>query len=92
MKIWEASPSQPLAVTAHVSLPLGEAREECSDPGGSSFTWFSHGRDDPVPCAWALFGWGVFLFTSQPARKAFLSYSRVLAGPRAWWAGCPLQN
>lgn len=92
VKIWEASPSQPLAVTTRVSLPLGEAREKCSDPGGSSFSWFSRGRDDPVPCAWALFGWGVFLFTSQPAGKAFLSYSRVLAGLWARWAGCPLQN
>lgn len=39
-----------------------------------------------------LFGWSGFVFPSQPARKAFLSYSRGLAGPRAWWAGCPLQN
>lgn len=92
VKIWEASPSQPLAVATHVSLSLGEACEKCSDPGSSSFAWFSHGRDDPVPCAWALFGWGVFLFTSQPAGKAFLSYSRLLAGLWARWAGCPLQN
>ncbi|KAI1234210.1 hypothetical protein IHE44_0003927 [Lamprotornis superbus] len=29
VKIWEASPSQPLAVTTRVSLPLREACEKC---------------------------------------------------------------
>lgn len=40
VKIWEASFSQPLAVTTRVSLPFGEAHEKFSDPGGSSFAWF----------------------------------------------------
>lgn len=91
--LWEASPSQQLAVTARVpTSPWGGMREVLLAQVAAASLGFPMGKMAPILVLGSLFGWSGFVFPSQPARKAFLSYSRGLAGPWAWWAGCPLQN
>lgn len=93
MKVWEASPSQWLAVTTHVpTSPWGDTREVLLAQVAAASLGFPVVEMTPFLVLGSLFGWSGFVFPSQPARKAFLSYSRGLAGLWAWWAGCPLQN
>lgn len=93
MMLWEACSSQQLAVTAHVpTSPQGGIREVLLAQVAAALLGFPMGKMTPFLVLGSLFGWSGFVFPSQPARKAFLSYSRGLAGPWVRWAGCPLQN
>lgn len=91
--LWEASPSQWLAVIAGVpTSPWGGMREVLLAQGTAASLGVPVGKMAAFLMLGSLFGCSGFVFPSQPARKAFLSYSRSLAGLWAWWAGCPLQN
>lgn len=91
--LWGASPSQRLTVTTGVpTSPWGGMREVLLAQVEATLLGFPMGKMTLFLVLGSVFGWSGFVFPSQPARKVFLSYCRGLAGPWAWWAGCPLQN